>query len=301
MTITEPVKQEETSSKRPSRKPLILAGLGVATAVGAVVYAIGWTSLMGISTIEVEGNRTVTKESLIATAGIAKGTPMMAVDVRAATARLADLPQLASVDVRRDWPRTVVLVVTERQPVAAQKSAAGWQLLDGSGVPFAVSPERPKELPSVERSADEATNTAMLHALSGMSDTVRAQVARVSATSPDSIRLKMRKTGAIVNWGSAEQSEYKSEVLEILLSTRSGWYDVSNPDRPATADTPPAPPAGTGSTPSPSVSPGATATGSPSSPAPTASPSPTTTTATSSAGPTPTVAETPVGVVPQSD
>lgn len=293
MTITDPVSDQKTSPKHPSRKPLLIAGLGIAVAAGAAVYAVGWTSLMGVSAIEVEGNRTVSPDVVIAAAGIAKGTPMMGVDVRAATARLADLPQFASVDVRRDWPRTVVLVVTERQPVAAQKTAAGWQLLDGNGVPFAVSPQRPKELPTVERSADEATNTAMVRALSGMSEPVRAQVALVSAASPEAILLKMRKSGAVVNWGSADRSDYKSDVLTVLLTTRSGWYDVSNPDRPATADAPPAPLASDGATPVPSPSPSITAA-----PSPVASASPTV--VTPSVSPTPAGAETPVGVVPQS-
>ncbi|HQR78665.1 MAG TPA: FtsQ-type POTRA domain-containing protein [Actinomycetota bacterium] len=294
MTITEPVEDQTTSAKRGSRRPLLIAGLGVTVAVGALVYAVGWTSLMGINAIEVEGNRTVRPDVLIAAAGIEKGTPMMGVDVRAATARLADLPQLASVDVRRNWPRTVVLVVTERQPVAAQREASGWQLLDGNGVAFALSPQRPKDLPTVERSPVEATNTAMLHALAGMSEPVRSQVALISATSEDAIRLKLRKSGAIVNWGSADLSDYKSGVLEILLTTRAGWYDVSNPDRPATADAPPAPLAGPGATPVPNMSPGPSAT-------PSLSASPVPTAAAPSEAPTPAGAETPVGVVPQSD
>jgi cell division protein FtsQ len=240
MTMTEP--HSQTAPAEPtqrSRRPLIIAGAGVVSVIAVGLYAAGWTSVMGVNSIEVYGNEVTSAEQLIETAGIAEGTPMMRVDVRVATSRLADLPQLASVDVSRAWPRTVVLSVSERQAVAVQKAQDGWDLVDSNAVPFVVSPQKPKDLPVLERSDDEMTNTAMLQALSGMSEQIRAKVATISALSPSSIRLTLRKSDAVVNWGSSEQSDYKSQVLAVLLSTDAGWYDVSNPDTPATADEPP--------------------------------------------------------------
>lgn len=197
---------------------------------------------------------------------------MMRVDLRAATARLADLPQIASVDVRRQWPRTIVISVTERDAVAMRKAADGWELLDENGSPFAVAPSKPKDLPVIAAGADGPTSTAILQALAGMSPQIRAQVAEVSAQSPTSIRLTLRKSDAVVNWGSAEQSDFKSQVLAVLLQTESGWYDVSNPQTPTTAEKPPVPKplSSDAASPVPSGSPVATA-----SPQATASPTPT--------------------------
>jgi len=304
MTITEPV--SEVSAPPPShrsRKRLVIAGAGVALVAGAAVYATGWTSLMGVTSVTVEGTTSTPKEQLIATAGIAKGTPMMRVDLRAAVARLADLPQLASVDVTRQWPRTVVVSVTERQAVAAQKSADGWELLDATGVAFAAAGQKPKDLPRLDRSPDEATNTAMLRALGGMSPEVRARVAAISAASPEAIRLVLRKGGAIVNWGSADESDYKSQVLMVLLSTDSGWYDVSNPNTPSTAQAEPQPATPASGADDEEGDEQATPAPSPSvSPTQPASPTPTTTAPATGETPvgagTPAAAETPVGVVP---
>src|SRR5690606_18298567 len=100
--------------------------------------------------------------------------------------------------------------ITERGAVAVLKAPDGWDLLDDKGVPFAVVPDKPKDLPTVARSQDEATNTAMLAALAQMSPEVRGRVAEISAASPTTIRLRLRKSDAVVNWGSAEQSDYKS-------------------------------------------------------------------------------------------
>jgi cell division protein FtsQ len=214
----------------------------------------------------------LTADELVAAAGIAQGTPMMRVDLRAATARIADLPQVASVDVRRQWPRTILVEVTQRDAVAVRKAADGWELLDANGSAFAIAPSKPKDLPVVAAAPEPATETAMLQALAGMTPEIRAQVAEVAAVSPTAIRLTLRKGQAVVNWGSAEDAAFKSQVLAVLLGTKAGWYDVSNPQTPTTADAPPQP-----ATPSAAPSdPAATAqpTASPVAPSPTVTASP---------------------------
>lgn len=241
MTITEEAPSTTTSAPRRRRRTALIAGAGAMAVAGAAVYVAGWTPLMGVRTVTVEGAATVSEVQLISTAAIPTGTPLMRVDVRAATARLADLPQVANVDVRREWPRKVVITVTEREAVAMQKSGTSWELLDTNGNPFAVAPSKPKDLPTMERSTDPATNTAMLQVLASLSPEIRAQVTSVSATSPNAVRLTLRGNGGIVQWGSPEMSEYKSQVLAVLLPTKAGWYDVSNPNTPTTADSPPVP------------------------------------------------------------
>ena len=283
MTITEPKQEQERA--QGSRRKWIVAGVALVAVGGTAVYAAGWTGAMGVSTVEVQGATSMDPGQLVTVAGIPKGTPMMRVDLRAATARLSDLPQVASVDVHRQWPRTVVISVSERTPVAIQKASDGWELLDENGAAFAVAPQKPKDLPTVERSPDEPANTAMLQALAGMSQEVRARVASISAESPNRLLLQLRKSQAVVNWGSPEESDYKSAVLSVLLGTDSGWYDVSNPDTPTTADGAPVP-----ATPSPSASPQGSGA-----PTPATSPEPAAVTASPTTTP---AAEAPVGVVP---
>ena len=242
MTITEEAPSNTTPAPRHRRRrTALIAGAGAVVLVGSAVYVAGWTPLMGVRTVTVQGASTVSEVQLISTAAIPTGTPLMRVDVRAATARLADLPQVANVDVRREWPRKVVITVTEREAVAMQKSGASWELVDTNGNPFAFAPSKPKDLPTMERSADPATNTAMLQVLASLTPEIRAQVTSVSATSPNAVRLTLRGNGGIVQWGSADMSDYKSQVLAVLVPTKAGWYDVSNPNTPTTADAPPVP------------------------------------------------------------
>jgi cell division protein FtsQ len=277
----------------------VLLAVGVAGGLAVTaVYVAGWTPVMGVRSVEVVGPATLPTAQLVATAGIAEGTPMMRADLRAATARLADLPQVASVDVRRQWPRTIVISVTERDAVAVRKAGDGWELLDANGSPFAMAPTKPKNLPVMTASGDAAADTAMVQAVAGMPPELRAQVASVQAASPTSIRLTLRKGGAVVNWGSVDQSAFKAEVLLVLLKTDAGWYDVTNPQTPTTAAAPPKP-ADPAATPAPGAGlPSPAATGSPQ---PSASPQDTaaaTEAPVTEAPSAPAPAVSPLGVVP---
>ncbi|HPQ83771.1 MAG TPA: hypothetical protein PLQ14_04870, partial [Actinomycetota bacterium] len=59
-----------------SHRPLIIGGITVAVLGAGAVYAAGWTSLMGVNTITVQGATVTSSEQLIGAAGIEKGTPM---------------------------------------------------------------------------------------------------------------------------------------------------------------------------------------------------------------------------------
>lgn len=284
MTITEDPPQQKSSPPPPRRRRTVIVASAAVLGVGAAVYVGGWTSLMGVQAVEVQGRTTTPAAQLVETANIEVGTPMMRVDVRAATARLADLPQVASVDVRRQWPRTIVLSVTERQAVATRAADTGWELIDANGVPFAITSKKTKGLPEVEVQSDAAVTTAVVQVVAGLPEDVRRQVASVSATSPDAIRLVLRKERGEVNWGSARDSEYKSRVLSVLLQTKAGWYDVSDPSTPTTAEAAPVAP----------QAPDEALEAQESQTAPTVSPSP----QPSPTETTPAAAESAVGVIP---
>ena len=103
----------------------------LAVAVLAVV-AVGWLLLaspvLGVQAVQVDGVTTLPADQVRETAGIEAGTPLLRVDIDAARARIARLPQVASVEVTRGWPHTVVVTVVERVPVAssASRDAARW-------------------------------------------------------------------------------------------------------------------------------------------------------------------------------
>jgi len=62
--------------------------------------------------------------------------------VEAMEARVEELPQIANAEIDRDLPATLVVNVTEKQPVALVATAAGMLPLDSAGMPLAIDPAR---------------------------------------------------------------------------------------------------------------------------------------------------------------
>ena len=58
--------------------------------------------------------------------------------------------------------------------------------------------------------------------------TLRRQVEDVTALTPDSVRLDLLG-GAVVRWGSAQDSATKAQVLAVLLPRHAHVYDVTAP------------------------------------------------------------------------
>jgi cell division protein FtsQ len=78
---------------------------------------------------------------------------------------------------------------------------------------------------------DAPARAAAVRVAGALSPEVLRRVGRIEASSPVEVRLVLRD-GRLVGWGSAEQSDRKAAVLEVLLDTPATGYDVSVPDRP---------------------------------------------------------------------
>jgi len=138
-----------------------------------------------------------------------------------------------SVDVRRGWPNEIVIAVTEREPVARKMSEGGAQGVDADGVVFAPQAELPENLIVV--TAEGPALLASVEVLQALPPEIKGRVTRVAASTRDDVRLHL-KSGSIVRWGSAQELEFKSQVLLALLPRRARLYDVSAPQLPTTLD-----------------------------------------------------------------
>ncbi|MGY1845084.1 cell division protein FtsQ/DivIB [Modestobacter sp. SYSU DS0875] len=214
-----------------------------AVAVG-LVAAVAWllfgSPVLAVQEVRVDGAVTLSPEQVVASAGIAEGTPLVRVDTVGAAERVGRLPPVASVEVTRGWPDTVVVTVVERRPVAVVSDAGRRQLMDATGVVFdtITGPVPDGVVPLDVRTPgpDDAATTAALGALTALPGDVRAQVTAVSATGPDDVTLTLTD-GRAVLWGSAARTERKAEVLDALLDQidagtldPAGTLDVSTPD-----------------------------------------------------------------------
>lgn len=156
---------------------------------------------------------------------------MLTVDVAALQRSIARIPAVAVVVVRRDWPNALHVEVTERRPVVGVQRAAGWLLLDRSGVPYTTVTTRPTgvlPLTVTTPAASDPATTAALAVLQSLPRTVRQRVTAVLAPTPAGVQLRLTKKVTVV-WGGPEDSPRKAKALAALLHRKAHVYDVSTP------------------------------------------------------------------------
>lgn len=216
---------------RPSRRNALAAVAG-ALALVVLLGWLGWFSpVLAVRTVAVTGAEGPTAAVVRDLAAIPEGLPLARVDTAAIEARLAALPQLASVSVDRDWPSTLRVEVVQRVGVAVVDLAGMRWLIDGAGVLFAQVTRPPPGLPALEvetpAAGDRATRAA-LAVIDALPADILERVSVVAAQSPDSVVLTL-SGGRTVIWGSAADSERKALVLAGLFDRPGRTFDVSSP------------------------------------------------------------------------
>ncbi|MGH3623067.1 MAG: cell division protein FtsQ/DivIB [Sciscionella sp.] len=226
------------SAASPSKRRVLLrrwVALGVVLALLAGAYAVLFTSLFGVRTVEVTGLRRLTVEQVRAVANVEPGSAMLRLDTDAIAANVEQLPVVASVDVERSFPSTLTIHVHERVPVAVFYSDDGLRLVDATGTPLRVVAKEPNGLPRLnlpEVSANDARTRAALNVLTALPSSLARHVTAVGARSPGDVRLVLA-SGRIVKWGDASDSDRKAKVLAVLLTRKGTVFDVASPGAPA--------------------------------------------------------------------
>jgi cell division protein FtsQ len=215
-----------------------LIGLLVVALVGFGAWVVYGSSWLGVRSVRVDGASYLTTERIERAADIADGTPLARLDLGAVEDRVAALPPVADVDVRRDWPDGVRIVIRERTAVAVVRLDRDYHAMDDEGVLFRTYRRPPERLPLVR--ADDLEGAGSDDALREVAGVVGAldpaiarEVDHVEVASMDAIALILAG-GDEVRWGSAAQSDLKARVLATLLEVDASVYDVSVPEQPTT-------------------------------------------------------------------
>ncbi|HEX2193245.1 MAG TPA: FtsQ-type POTRA domain-containing protein [Acidimicrobiales bacterium] len=142
------VETRRQEGRRRLRVVLGVVGLGV---LGGASWGATRSPLLDVDRVVVEGATRSGDRLVRSTAGIDRGQALLDVDPGAAARRIGTLPWVLRADVRRDWPGTVRVRVTERVPAAVTRAnGGGWALLDRSARVLAVVPEAPPGLAVVD-------------------------------------------------------------------------------------------------------------------------------------------------------
>jgi cell division protein FtsQ len=226
------------ASRRRSGRRLLVVLTVVVALVGFGSWVVFLSSWLAADTVAVAGTTaTLSTTDVESAAQVPLGTPLIRVDLSRIRTAVAALPAVKTVAVRRVWPHTVAITVTERQPVACRYHDGAWQLLDLQGVAFRAAAARPPGLPvlAVDASSPDHLLAQTAEVAAALPAELASQTRRITATTMDSIELHLKR-GEVVSWGSAADSQRKVEVLTALMvNGKAAQYDVSVPSQPTTS------------------------------------------------------------------
>lgn len=225
--------QERARAERSSRRRRRLRRAGKAVVVVVPVAGLSWvvlaSSWLAVDHVEVSGTGRLAAAQVVQSAGIEDGTPLARVDTGAVEDRVAALAPVADVAVRRTWPGTLTVEVTERIPVAGILRGGSVTLVDATGVSFATEPSLPAglvRLDVAEPAADDPATRAALDVYAALPEPLRVSVTTVQASSPQAVTLVLAD-GREVVWGSADGTATKAASVLALLDGPGTVFDVS--------------------------------------------------------------------------
>lgn len=208
---------------------LILAVVGVST--GWVVFSTSW---FGVREIQVEGAVVLSESDVVAAVDLTENDALATVDTEAIAQRLEKLAPVADAQVHRSWPGTLVVQITERQPVATVQAGGQPWLIDVEGVPYAAAEKigaQADGLLSLEiddPSPDDLATREAVAVVGALDESTTQLVDNVTAESGAQVTLVL-KDGREVIWGDSSRMNDKLTMLPAVLEHAGSVYDISSP------------------------------------------------------------------------
>ena len=243
-TVTQRMRERLAERKRTERRRL-LARVGRWAALAGGVALLLWAFFMSPlfaldpAKIELAGVADeIDPASVDSVLASHDGESLALLNVPHVADQLRDLTGVRDAKVERVWPAGLRVTLIPRHPVAAIPDGTGFALLDAEAVQVGVADEAPAGLPLVTVPlGDERILAAVLEVIRNLPADLLGRVNGIGAQTEDTVAFTLRD-GPRVEWGSAEDSALKAQVLEAILASptaaSAGVVDVSAPTLPIT-------------------------------------------------------------------
>jgi cell division septal protein FtsQ len=205
-----------------------LIALATAIIVGAASYALGWSTLFTVSSVEVTGTDQRLPQS------IKVGEKLARVEPRAVAATYEKFAFVQDAQVSRNWiSGKVTISITSRTPVAIFNN----QAIDDSGKAFVVKGQLPAALPQIQASSVEIA-VAAVEFMKSLPQEIRSnlKILKVRSTGAYVMDVDVQGRKVEVRWGFATENELKAKVYKALLeqpeNAKLKRMDLSAPHAP---------------------------------------------------------------------
>ena len=227
------------------RRRVMLACLIVASALAGAGGAAR-SPLFDVDYVDVRGAEHTPRLEVLRAGGLDGRPAMVDVDSGSVARKVETLPWVREAIVRRDWPGTVRIDLTERRPAAVLPAGEGqWAVADAAGRVLAVGPDKPAALPVIggaPRPGPPGSNlgrdvSPALRVAASLPHALTRRVADVAVVAGRQVELQLVPPGGVVRLGPPSGLGEKLRVLEALLEqadlARLAVIDVRVPRAPA--------------------------------------------------------------------
>jgi cell division septal protein FtsQ len=205
-----------------------LLALATAIIVGLASYALGWSTLFTVSSVEIKGTDQFLPQS------VKVGEKLARVEPRAVASTYENFAFVQDAQVSRNWiSGKVTISITTRTPVAIFNN----QAIDDSGKAFVVKGNLPAALPQIQASNVEIAVTAV-EFMTSLPDEIRSslKILKVRSTGAYVMDVDVEGRKVEVRWGFATDNELKAKVYKALLAqpenAKLKRMDLSAPHAP---------------------------------------------------------------------
>jgi len=205
-----------------------LIALGTAIIVGLAAYALGWSTLFTVSSVEVKGTDQFLPQN------VKVGEKLARVEPRAVAAAYESFAFVQDAQVSRNWiSGKVTISITTRTPVAIFDN----QAIDDSGKAFVVKGNLPAALPQIQAGNIEIA-IAAVDFMTSLPDEIRSglKILKVRSTGAYVLEVDVEGRKVEVRWGFSTDNELKAKVYKALLAqpenAKLKRMDLSAPHAP---------------------------------------------------------------------
>lgn len=218
------------------RWTIAVASLLAVAGIGAVAW---FSPLLAVESVTAEGGGIVDADAVRADVEErTAGTPLPQVRTGGLAEQLeAEHPAAAGIEVSYAGPRSLHIVVVDREPVVAVVDGRHAVRYDADGAAIDTVPADGVDVPTltVASQADAAAaarDGARLLTDIGGRLPGEAEMLAVGATGTYTLRLATEAGEAEIVFGAAEDAQRKAQVAAVLLDEGHDTIDVSVPDVP---------------------------------------------------------------------
>jgi cell division septal protein FtsQ len=205
-----------------------LIALAAVLFLGLASYALGWSTLFTVSSVEVKGTDQFLPQN------VKVGEKLARVEPRAVAATYEKFAFVRDAQVSRNWiSGKVTISITTRTPIAIFNN----QAIDESGKAFVVKGNLPASLPTIQAADVESAVTAVKFLLTLPTEIKSGlKILKVRSTGAYVLEVDVEGRNVEVRWGFATDNELKAKVYKALLeqpeNAKLKRMDLSAPHAP---------------------------------------------------------------------